>query len=264
MRISRLYLLLFVLCAGLSAELVRAEETTIAVAANFLNASRALASAFETATSHQVAIVSGSTGLLYAQIINGAPVDLLLAADQERPRLLSENGLGDPASVVTYATGRLALWSGHEGRIGENALANLIKDEFRWFAIAEPEVAPYGTAARQALENLGVWQSIAPRMVKGQNVAQTFAMIETGNAELGLVALSQVLAYEGPASYQIVSAGLYDPIRQDVVLLKRAVENSAALEFLAFLKTPAALVIMASYGYSAPDQTVESPAQAIQ
>jgi len=247
--------LLLVLCAGVSVEIVRAEETTIAVAANFLNASRALASAFETATGHQVAIVSGSTGLLYAQIINGAPIDLLLAADQERPRLLAEKGLGYPTSIVTYATGRLALWSGQEGRIGENTLAELVDDDFRWFAIAEPEVAPYGTAARQVLENLGVWRSIVPRMVKGQNVAQTFAMIETSNAELGLVALSQALAYEGPASYQIVSAGLYDPIRQDVVLLQRAVENSAALEFLEFLKTPAALGIMASYGYSAPNQT---------
>ena len=235
---------------------VHAEEVTIAVATNFLIPSRALESEFEASSDHQVVLTSGATGQLYAQIVNGAPYDILLAADQDRPRLLAETGLGDPSSVFTYAIGRLALWSGDPERIGEESLESLLENEFRWFAIAEPAVAPYGAAAEQALENLGAWQLLESRIVRGQNVAQTFAMIETGNAQLGLVALSQALVYESAASYRVVPRELYSPIRQDVILLQRAAENSAAHAFLEFLKTPEAAQIIQRYGYLVP--SVES------
>jgi molybdate transport system substrate-binding protein len=235
---------------GAVSEIVQADEVTIAIAANFLIPSRALESAFEATSGHQIVVTSGSTGQLYAQIVNGAPYDILLAADQERPRLLAERDLGDSSSVFTYAIGQLALWSNSAERIREDSLNRLLDIEFRWLAIPEPNVAPYGHAARLVFDNLGVWSALEGRIVTGQNVGQTFAMIETGNAQLGLVALSQALAYDGQASYLVVPSELYDPIRQDAILLRRAVENTAAHEFLAFLKTPAAAEIMGRYGYS--------------
>lgn len=230
----------------------RADEATIAVAANFLAPLGALVAEFESATPHRITITSGSTGQLYAQITNGAPFDILLAADQERPRLLAEAGTGDASSVFTYAVGRLALWSRDPDLVDEDTLAGLAGLDFRWLAIAEPDVAPYGAAAKQTLENLGVWASLGPRIVKGQNIAQTFAMVETGNAELGLVALSQALAYEKPASYAVVPSSLHDPIRQDAILLRRAVENPAAVGFLDFIQTAPAREILDRYGYSTP------------
>jgi molybdate transport system substrate-binding protein len=227
-----------------------ADEVRIAVAANFIAPLQELAGAFEASTGHTVEVSAGSTGQLYAQIANGAPFDVLLAADQSRPRLLAEEGFGDIEGVFTYAIGHLALWSAQPQRIDEFSLAELLDDEFRWFAIAEPEVAPYGTAARQVLESLGVWGSIQPRLVRGQNIAQTFAMIETGNAELGLIALSQALSYRQPASYISIAQELHDPIRQDAILLNRGRSNDAARAFLAFLQSAAATEIIEDYGYS--------------
>ena len=185
-----------------------AEEVTVAVAANFIGPSRALEGEFEAATGHEVELTSGSTGRLYALIVNGAPFDVLLAADRERPRRLAEEGFGDAASVFTYAVGRLVLWSAQAERIGERPLADVLDDGFRWFAIAEPEVAPYGAAAKQALEALGAWESTEPCLVRGQNIAQTFAMVETRNAELGLVALSRALSYDGHGFVRGHSAGV--------------------------------------------------------
>lgn len=227
----------------------RADEVTIAVAANFRGALEALESAFESATPHRVTIVSGSTGQLYAQIVNGAPFDILLAADQERPRLLAENGIGNASTLFTYAVGRLVLWSRDAGLVEADTLTRLDEISFRWLAIAEPEVAPYGAAAKQVLENLGVWTAVQSRLVKGQNIAQTFAMIETRNAELGLVALSQVLAYGSVASYAIVPPELYEPIRQDAILLGSADHNPAAVGFLEFIRTAQAREIIQRYGY---------------
>jgi molybdate transport system substrate-binding protein len=244
--------MLCLLCAAAVPDDVRAEEVTLAVAANFLIASRALKREFEASTGHRVNVTSGSTGQLYAQIVNGAPYDIFLAADQERPHLVAASGLGDAASVFTYAIGQLALWSGDPDRIHDGQMMAALQSDFRWFAIPEPDLAPYGAAARQALEKLGVWEELEPRIVKGQNVAQTFAMIETGNAQLGLVALSQALVYQGPASFRAVPAALYDPIRQDAILLSRAKDNDAARQFLEFLKMPAAAAIMQRFGYAQP------------
>jgi molybdate transport system substrate-binding protein len=243
--------LIAAICLVLAGGDARADEATIAVATNFLNPMQALETEFESATGHRLNISSGSTGQLYAQMVNGAPFDVLLAADQARPRLLAEAGLGDASSVFTYAVGRLALWSAEPGRVGDEPLSAVLETEFRWLAIAEPALAPYGAAARQALEALGAWESVQQRLVRGQNIAQTFAMIQTGNAEIGFVALSQALDYEGAATYQLVPSELHEPIRQDAILSMRAAGNAAALSFLEFLRSAEAIAIIEAYGYSA-------------
>jgi molybdate transport system substrate-binding protein len=230
----------------------QADELTIAVASNFVSPLSAIAVEFEQATSHETIIVSGSTGQLYAQIVNGAPYDILLAADAERPRSLAEAGRGEPASVFTYALGHLALWSVQPSLVDDTTLGSLADSSFRWFAIAEPRVAPYGLAAQQTLESLGVWESLEERLVRPQNVAQTFAMIQTGNAELGLVALSQALAYQGPASFRRVPDELHAPIAQDAVLLTAAASKPAAAQFLAYLQGWEAISIITEFGYSVP------------
>lgn len=237
-------------CISALARPAVAEEATVAVASNFLVALETLQLEFENATGHDIRVVSGSTGQLYSQIVNGAPFDIMLAADQARPLQLAALGLGDQSTIFTYAVGRLALWSSQPDRVQEGTLNNLLEQSFRWIAIAEPEIAPYGTAARQVLRNLGVWESIGPRVVKGQNIAQTFALAATGNAELGLVAVSQIIAPEGPSSYQVVPAELHDPIRQDVILLYRAADNAAARAFLDFLRSDQAKRIIERNGYS--------------
>lgn len=255
--LGRLSVFLSLICLAsiaMAAESVRAEDATVAVAANFLIPMRALESEFENSTGYQITVTSGSTGQLYAQIVNGAPYDVLLAADQERPERLAGSELGDAYSVFTYAIGQLVLWSANTAVAGEGGLERILERDFRWFAIPEPDVAPYGAAARQTLENLGIWSALQSRLVKGQNVAQTFAMLETGNAQLGLVALSQASAYEGSASYQIVPSRLHDPIRQDAILLRRATENRAARQFLEFLRTPAATEIIERHGYAVSRQ----------
>lgn len=226
-----------------------AGEVRLAVAANFLAPLLELEEAFEAQTAHDLVISSGSTGQLYAQIVNGAPFDILLAADQARPGLLAERGLGVPGSVFTYAVGRLALWSADPERVDATTLAGLGTASFRWLAIAEPDVAPYGTAAGQTLERLGLFEALEGRLVRGQNVAQAFAMTATGNAELGLVALSQAVSFEGPASYAVVPAALHDPIRQDAILLARAEGNDAAEAFARFLGSGDAARIIEAFGY---------------
>jgi molybdate transport system substrate-binding protein len=239
---------------GAPAAAPHADEATVAVAANFLVPLRALATAFEMTSDHEIVVVAGSTGQLYAQIVSGAPFDAFLAADHERPRQLAAARLGLADSVFTYAAGRLVLWSRDPGLVRDDTLSKLPDLGFRWLAIAEPDVAPYGAAARQALVELGHWSVIEPRIVRGQNVAQAFAMAETGNAELGLVALSQALAYGGDASYRVVSPGLHDPIRQDAILLRRGAENAAARAFLEFVRSSDAASIIERFGYSAGDR----------
>jgi len=238
--------LVFSLCGTVA----QCEEVRVAVAANFLGTLRDLEPVFSELTGHRIATTAGSTGLLYAQIRNGAPFDVLLSADRERPRLLVEDGFGEASETFTYAVGRLVLWSGEPGRVGESTLSELADVRFRWIAIADPATAPYGAAARQVLQSLGFWDVLQARLVRGQNVAQTFAMTETGNAELGLVSLAQALAYRGAASFAVVPHELHEPIRQDAVLLDRGIENAAAQAFVEFLRSPAAAAIIERSGYA--------------
>ena len=226
-------------------------EAVVAVAANFTEVAERLEADFERDSAHTLTFVVGSTGKLYAQIAHGAPFDAFLSADRASPERLEKEGLAVAGSRFTYATGRLTLWSREPGRVGADGAATLRRGEFRLLAIANPELAPYGEAARQTLENLGLWRSLQGKVVMGETVGQAHAMVASGNAELGFVALSYVLSprNETPGSRWDVPAELYEPIRQDAVLLKRAAGNPAARGFLAFLRSAEARTVIEGYGY---------------
>ncbi len=230
----------------------RAETLTIAVAANFKAPIDALKPAFERASGHELRVASGSTGKLYAQIEQGAPFALLLAADQERPALLVEEGLALPESRFTYAIGKLALWS-PQARYDQDTvlLEALQRLDFRRLAIANPALAPYGLAAEQSLAALDLLEALEGRIVMGQNIGQTYALVATENAELGFVALSSLRQDEGEAPRHVweVPETLHQPIRQDAVLLTAAKDDEAAKDFLAFMQSAEARGIIESFGY---------------
>ena len=240
---------LVVLLASSVAAPAHADTATIAVAANFAAPAEALQRVFEQQTPHRLAFTSGSTGQLYAQITHGAPFDALLSADAEHVDQLVAAGLADASLRFTYAVGKLALFSRATSKFAPLDLKSLARVDYRWLAIANPELAPYGLAAEQALRKLGLWDSLQTRIVRGESIAQTFAMAETRNADLALVALSQVVAYRGEAASFEIPAELYAPIRQDAVLLKRASGNAAARGFLVFLRGADALRVIQSFGY---------------
>ncbi|MCG8441517.1 MAG: molybdate ABC transporter substrate-binding protein, partial [Caulobacterales bacterium] len=218
---------------------------------NFKTAAEALEAAFEARSDHRIALTSGSTGKLYAQIVNGAPFDVFLAADQERPRLLEEDGRAVAGSRVTYAVGRLVLWDPSGSAAGPERLA---RGAYRRLAIAQPDLAPYGAAAQQTLAALGLDAPTRPKRVFGESIGQAFAFVHTGNAELGFVALSQVLSLSPSrrGRWWEPPADLHNPIRQDGVLLARASENPAAQAFLAFLSGEAAAAVITGAGYALP------------
>lgn len=228
----------------------QAGEVQVAVAANFTAPMAAIAAAFEKTSGHKVSLVNGATGKFYAQITNGAPFDVLLSADAETPIRLAKEGQAVSGSQFTYAIGKLALWSTQPGLIDEQG-AVLKNGEFKHLAIANPRVAPYGTAAMEVMKALGVATSLESRLVLGENIAQTHQFIATGNAELGFVALSQIYkdGQFAAGSYWVVPAELYAPIRQDAVLLNHGKDNPAAGDLLAYLKSDAAKAVIRAYGY---------------
>lgn len=226
-----------------------AESATIAVAANFQMPLEALQRAFEKAGTHKLSLVSGSTGQLYAQIVNGAPFDALLSADQETVAKLVTAGRADPSARFTYALGTLALFAREPARFAPLSLDTLRRKDYRWLAIANPDLAPYGLAAQQTLESLGLWDALQPKLVRGQSIAQTFAMAETKNADLAFVAMSQAIAFGDPTAYVAVPEQLHAPLRQDAVLLAHGRDNAAARAFLTYLKGAAAAETMSEYGY---------------
>jgi len=225
-------------------------EARIAVAANFAPALRALVEAFEAHHDGRIAIVVGSTGKLYAQIHHGAPFDALFAADERRPMLLDNEGRARAGSRFTYAIGRLALWSPDAGRV-DVAGRVLSEGRFRHLAIANPKLAPYGRAAQQVLEARGLWQTLRPRLVRGENVGQAWQFVHSGNAELGFVALSQVRQREQAlaGSHWVVPQALYAPIVQQAVLLT---DNPLAADFLRFVQGDGGRAMIASFGYQLP------------
>lgn len=227
----------------------RAESATIAVAANFAAAAKSLQPLFEQRTGHALVFAFGSTGKLYAQIIHGAPFDVFLAADQERPALLEAQG-GVPGTRFTYATGRLTLWSPDPELLKDGSPTVLGGPDVRHVAIANPQLAPYGLAARQALERLGLWESVESKIVIGQDVGATYAMTATGNAQAGFVALALVLDAPGaPGSRWDVPGELHEPLRQDAILLRHGAGNAAALAFLDFLRSDDARALIRRHGY---------------
>ncbi len=230
----------------------RADEVVAAVATNFPAAMARIEPAFEAASGHQLTRVLGSSGKLAAQIQQGAPFDVLLSADVERPAWLVKNGLGVAASGFTYAIGRLALWSPDPQAISADGLAYLRSAAFRHLAIANPAVAPYGSAAQQTLEQLGLWQAVQARIVRGEDIGQVYSMVASGAAPAGFVALSSVLVGSRPGSHWTVPQALHAPLKQDAILLTRARNNPAAQALLDYLKTPPARAVIAALGYDLP------------
>ncbi|MEJ2509332.1 MAG: molybdate ABC transporter substrate-binding protein [Gammaproteobacteria bacterium] len=228
-------------------------EVNVAVAANFLSTSRALARRFMADHQARVLISSGSTGKLYAQIRHGAPYDLFLAADVRRPRKLEQAGLIVRDSRFTYAVGRLVLWSRDPRQVDTDG-RNLKHGRIARLAIANPKTAPYGAAARTALQRLGLWSRYRQDLVRGENVGQTFQFAVTGNVDAAFVALSQISDPHHPqgGSRWIVPERLYPRIEQQAVLLKNAAANPAAADFANFLHSAAARAIIERYGYGVP------------
>ena len=229
---------------------VGAAEVSIAVAANFAVPMQKIAQAFEQETGHKAILSFGSTGSFYAQIRHGAPFQILLAADDETPIKIEKEGLGVAGSRFSYAMGKLVLWSKQPGLVDDKGEI-LRTGKFERIAIANPKLSPYGTAAMEALTTLGLVQEIRPKIVQGENIAQTYQFVATENAQLGFVALSQVLT-EGKiaqGSGWIVPAKLHPPIQQDAILLVRGTDNPAARSFMRFLRSDRARLLTRSYGY---------------
>jgi len=235
----------------LASSLGLAAEVQIAVAANFAAPVKKIAADFEKDTGHKAVISTGATGKFYAQIINGAPFEILLSADDETPAKLEKEGQGVAGSRFTYAVGRLVLWSSKPGLV--DAEGDVLKKAgFAKLAMANPKTAPYGVAAIEVMKKLGVYENLQSRLVQGENIAQTQQFVATGNAELGFVALSQVwldgqLAAGG--SVWIVPSKDHTPIRQDALLLNRGRDNPAAGAFLQYLKSSKARALIKTYGY---------------
>lgn len=227
-----------------------ADEINVAVAANFMAAMNDIAAAFEKKTGHMLSLSFGSSGKFYAQIKNGAPLQIFLSADAEHPLQLEQDGLAVAGTRFTYAHGTLALWSARSGFVDATG-AVLKQGQFNKLAIANPRLAPYGQAAMEVLRHLGIAEAMQAKLVQGENIAQTYQFVETGNAELGFVALSQLIGKDGikAGSAWIVPANMHKTIHQDAVLLKTGAGNQAALELLRFLRSEKAKSIIASYGY---------------
>lgn len=244
--IGSTFLLSCLLCNGIS----YAGEVSVAVAGNFAKPLKVLVEKFESNTGQKVAISVGSTGKLYAQIINGAPFEVFLASDQKRPIKLVERNLAVKSSQFTYAKGKLVLWSKKIGgaELGEMFLSST---ELKHLAIADPKMAPYGVQAIFALKNLGLYQQLKDKLIRAQNVGQAYQYLNSGSIEMGIIALSQVTENGkiNIGSAWIIPHSLYQPIQQDGVLLEKGKSNPVALLFLDYLKTPEALQIIRSFGY---------------
>ncbi len=223
-----------------------AAEIRVAVAANFIEPVKEIGALFTKATGHQAVFSSGATGQLYTQITQDAPFEVFLAADQATPQQAIDEGFAVAGTRFTYATGRLALFSKDPALVkGEAALT---EGRFAKLAIANPATAPYGAAAVEAMKALGVHDAFAPKLVQGNNIAQTYQFVETGNAELGFVALSQIVRH-AEGSRWLVPDSLHAPIAQDAVLLKRGADSEAARAFLAFFKGPEGRAVVEKFGY---------------
>ena len=228
----------------------QAGDALLAVAANFTAPMQKIAQAFEQDTGHKAVLSFGATGSFYAQIKNGAPFDVLLAADDDTPLKIEKEGLSVVGSRFTYATGQLVLWSKQAGLVDDKGEV-LRSGKFQKLAIANPKLAPYGLAATETLTQLGLLSELQPKIVMGESIGQTYQFLVTENAQLGFVALSQVFA-DGKitqGSAWVVPAKLHNPIQQDAVLLNSGKSNPAAAALLTYLKSDKARAIIKAYGY---------------
>lgn len=243
--------LLLVLILSLGIQASMAADLRVAVAANFTDAMRDLEPIFERQTGHDISISYGSTGKLYAQIENGAPFDVFLAADEARPRRALAHGLALDGTAFEYARGQLVAWGPQMSSVEEVRNALMTGDLHR-LANTNPATAPYGLAGEQVLESLGVLHRFDGKIVQGDSIAQTFQFVATQNAEVGFVALSQILAWTGQqGAAWIVPDDMYSPIVQYAVQLERSADNPVASQFLQFLRSPLALDVIRGYGYGA-------------
>ncbi|MBS1138696.1 MAG: modA [Proteobacteria bacterium] len=243
---TRLFFALTAACIATA----QADEVQVAVAANFTAPMQQIAAQFEKETGHKAALSFGATGKFYAQIVNGAPFDVMLSADDETPAKLEVSGQGVAGSRFTYAIGKLVLWSANPDLV--DAKGEVLKTgNFKHLALANPKTASYGTAAVEAMTKLGLLPSLQARFVQGENISQTQQFILSGNAELGFVALSQVIkdGKIGSGSAWMVPANLYQPIQQDAVLLVRGKDKPAAAALLAYLKGDKARSVIKAFGY---------------
>ena len=246
MRKSFVLTLLFVAYA----KSLRAEQALVAVAANFSAPMQQIALAFQKDTGHQLKLSFGATGGIYAQIKNGGPFDVFLSADQLTPQKIEAEGLGVPQTRFTYATGQLVLWSKQDGLVDDKGQVLRSKNIQR-IALANPKLAPYGAAALEAMTQLGLLDELKPKLVQGDNIAQTYQFVSTQNAQLGFVALSQVFA-DGKitsGSGWVLPSSLYKPILQDAILLKNGKDNSAAKALMLYIKGDKAKEMIKRFGY---------------
>lgn len=235
--------------AALAAPPACAGQTNVAVAANFTEPAKEIAALFKQKSGHEAVLSFGASGPFYAQIQQGAPFQVFLSADEKRPKDAVEAGLAVAGSRFTYAIGKLVLWSKSlDLAKGDEVLK---ANAFAKLAIANPVAAPYGAAAIEAMKALGVHAAIEPKIVQGNTIAQAFQFVDTGNAEIGFVALSQ-LANVASGSRWMVPQSLYTPILQDAVLLKKGADDEASKAFIAYLRGPEARAIIEKYGYALP------------
>ena len=242
--------ILLALLATLTPGRSAADEIRVAVASNFRDTMSALVRQFEQASEHEVTLIFGSTGKQFAQIRNGAPFDAFFSADIERPKLLERDGLAVPGSRFTYAVGKLVLWSPRTDYVDPDGKI-LESGDFRHLAIANPGLAPYGRAARETLEALGLWNQLGKRLVRGENIGQAFQFVYSGNAELGLVAWSQLRRNDAAigGSYWLVPEHYYSPIEQQAILLQDTV---GARMFMSFIRSDDSVRIIRAHGYDLP------------
>jgi len=245
------FLLIFI---GLNSTQAFADEVRVAVASNFYPAMKEIALQYElkksnTSENHKIILIPGSSGRHYAQIINGAPFDLFFSADKVRPILLEKKGISENGSRFTYALGKLVLWSSLDGFVEKEE--RLYHKDLRFIAIANPKIAPYGVAAKEALISINLWEDMKSKLIRGENIAQTFQFVNSGNAKLGFVSYSQLMNPNYPVggSFWMVPQSLYKPIEQQAVLLR---ESLLGKDFLSFMRTDQSLKIISKFGYDLP------------
>ena len=248
-------LTLIVVCQFFFLNEAIADEIKIAVASNFYPTMKELVTHFESITpnsdtTNNIVLISGSSGKHYAQILNGAPFDLFFSADKLRPNMLEKEEVFNNQSRFTYALGKLALWSPFNEYVDSDGQV-LYNDDFRFIAIANPKIAPYGIASKETLTSMNLWQDMEEKLVRGENIAQTFQFAKSGNAKLGFVSYSQILSLNSSSegSYWLVPQDMYQPIEQQAILLK---DSSLGKDFLSFIKSNEALDIIKRNGYDLP------------
>lgn len=234
---------------------VGAAEVQVAVTANFTAPMQKIAAEFEKDTGHKAALAFGTVGKFFAQMKAGAPFEVLVSADRETPDALVKEGLAVGEARFTYAVGKLALWSATPDAVdGKGEI--LRTGSFRHLALANPKLAVYGAAGQAAMKKLGVWDAIEPKLVTGENIAQAYQFVASGNAELGFVAYSQIIGPDGKVakgSVWMVPSDLYPQLAQDVILLAPGKDSAAAKALVDYLRSAKARAVILSYGYDLPN-----------